>query len=421
MLASGVSASLWVVIPFLLMAVLFGGLAGVAAAEAALASFGLHPWVHGLSWLRVHLIAIGLILETLFGLLPRLVASSGSPPPTRWDIWALLNGGLLLLLLGVPPLHSPAIALGGMLVMASTALLLHQLVGLRTGAPLFDFASGRPFYLTGLAYLLVGALLGTGIWVGWSGPLSLPSPKETHVHANLWGFLALIFAGLLIDLYQGLTGRPLARPAALRWIFRLMAAGALGLVVGPWAQWHPVTAVGLVVHAVGTGWLLISALPRRRAAEGWTPALAQLLGAYVWFFVPVLAGPMVVLNAAGYLPASRFASAELEGNGAPILIYGWALQFALVVGPALFSRAFFPAERPRAGGHWGSMLSAHTGVVCYAAGLFATSARPGLHGAAYLLWIMAAAPSARLTWNFTRTGFARLDPHRFPHQGGPGS
>lgn len=401
-------------LPFLLAAIGFGALAFLTAADASLASLGVLPWFHGLSWLRVHFLAIGVVVQLGFGLLPALVASSAMPPPTRWDIWGLLNAGLLSLVFGLPRLHAPTIILGGVLVLSATALLLHQLLRLR---PLrrSDLSTGRPFYLASLGYLLVGGLLGTGIWVGWSGPLSLPSPKETHVHANLWGFLALLFAGLLIDLYPGLARRPLARPHSVPVIFALMAGGAFGLVLGPWVQWHALTAVGLVVHAVGTLWLLGNALtPLRRDRAAWTTSMAQLFGSYLWFFVPVLAGPMVVLNAAGYLPGSRFASAELEGNGAPILIYGWALQFVLVVGPALYSRAFFPAQPLRVGGHAGSMLAAHVGVVCYAVGLFATSARPVLHGAAYLAWVFAALPSASLLVDITREGFASRGSHSGP-------
>ena len=51
------------------------------------------------------------------------------------------------------------------------------------------------FYLTGLVYLLVGIIIGTGLWVGWSEPLRIGIPKETHIHAHSWGFAAPGLAG----------------------------------------------------------------------------------------------------------------------------------------------------------------------------------------------------------------------------------
>lgn len=394
------------------MATLFGCAAILVAVGASMASLDVLPWFHGLRWLRVHLITIGVLSEVAFGALPALVAAgAGRPRPgTRWDIWALLNVGLLCLMVGMPIINPPAIVTGGLLVLTATGLLAVQLHRLRAESPPIGQPSGRPFYLAGLAYLLVGALLGTGFWIGWSQALSVPSPKETHVHATLWGFLALIFAGLLVDLYAPLAGRPLARPRSMVKIFILMAVGAFGLVLGPWAEVHLLTAAGLLVHALGTAWLLVNALgPLRRARAPWTAALAQLFSAYVWFYVPVLLGPVVVLTSAGYAPSLRFASTELEGNGAPILVYGWALQFAFVVGPYLYSRAFFPDEPARAGGSWASMVASHLGVVCYALGMFWASARPLLHGAAYVLWILAAVPTALLLLAITREGFARRE------------
>ena len=59
-------------------------------------------------------------------------------------------------------------------------------------------------------------------------------PIEVHIHANNWGLMSLVFAGLLIDLYPQFTGRELAWPRSVKAIFWLMSWGALGLVLGPW-------------------------------------------------------------------------------------------------------------------------------------------------------------------------------------------
>ena len=59
---------------YLLLTALYISLAALLAADAALASFTIVPWFNGLRWLRVHLITLGAITETLFGLLPMIVA-----------------------------------------------------------------------------------------------------------------------------------------------------------------------------------------------------------------------------------------------------------------------------------------------------------------------------------------------------------
>ena len=103
----------------------------------------------------------------------------------------------------------------------------------------------------------MGIIVGTGLWLGWSGPLRIQVPLEVHIHANNWGFLSLVFAGLIIDMVPLLRGQPLATPRALKIIFWSMTLGALGLVMGPWlggALW--VTVPGLVLHIAATVWVL---------------------------------------------------------------------------------------------------------------------------------------------------------------------
>ena len=119
--------------PYLLMVVLFSALAALAALDASMASLGLLPFLSGLRWLRVHFITLGVVTEAVFGLAAALVAarSTLARPKTRWDIWILLNGGLLILLVGIPLINQALILAGGTLVFGAAALLIHQLAGLR--------------------------------------------------------------------------------------------------------------------------------------------------------------------------------------------------------------------------------------------------------------------------------------------------
>ena len=85
--------------PYLMMTLLFASLAVLAALDSSLASLNLLPWFNGLRWLRVHLITLGTLTELFFGLLPVLVAARArqARPRMRWDIWLVLNAGLLFI------------------------------------------------------------------------------------------------------------------------------------------------------------------------------------------------------------------------------------------------------------------------------------------------------------------------------------
>lgn len=107
-------------------------------------------------------------------------------PAAQLDIWLMLTAGIVLLVAGIPPVNQALIFTGGSLV-----------------------------FLAGLAYLLLGIIIGTGLWLGWNDVLQMKAPIEVHIHANRWGFLSLVIAGLILDQYRGFAGRELAWPTSL--------------------------------------------------------------------------------------------------------------------------------------------------------------------------------------------------------------
>ena len=161
-----------------------------------------------LRWVRVHFITLGILSQVIFGLLPLLVASlSKKPRPAmRWDIWLTLNVGFVALVAGFAGVNQPMIFTGGTLIFIAATLLLIQLWNVRGG----DAPESLKFYITGIFYLLVGIIIGTGLWLNWSEALYIKVPLEAHIHANSWGFMSLVFAGLLVDFVPMITGRPLS-------------------------------------------------------------------------------------------------------------------------------------------------------------------------------------------------------------------
>ena len=383
--------------PYLLMVVLFSALAALAALDASMASLGLLPFLSGLRWLRVHFITLGVVTEAVFGLAAALVAarSTLARPKTRWDIWILLNGGLLILLVGIPLINQALILAGGTLVFGAAALLIHQLAGLRqTSADGALRQSGRRFFIAGLSFLLLGIFVGTGLWLGWPEAFRIQTPLEVHIHANSWGFMSLTFAGLIVALYPDFAGRSLAWPRSISPIFWMMSGGAFGLVLGPWFNLEFFTVAGIALHLPATVWLLVNVIkPLSRDSGLWRrPGVWHLITSYAWILAPVLVAPLILLKVPG------FPGAGVEQSAPQALIYGWVLQFSYALVPYLFARAFRPGQRATLGGSWFSLILVHLGGIFLWASIFITGLQPVLFGAAYFLWALSLIPIALGLW-----------------------
>ncbi len=394
---------------YFLMSALFILLAIVGAVDAALTSYDLIPYFTGIRWLRVHLITLGAMTEAIFGILPLIVAEryGVSRPRFRWLIWLLLNAGILILLVGIPIVNQALIFTGGTLIFVATTLKIWQLGQIRTGgsSAKMSHADSRRFYIVGLSYLLLGIFIGTGLWLGWMPALKMQVPLEVHIHANNWGFLSLLFAGILIDSYPIWAGKPLASPRTINAIFWLMSFGALGLVLGPWFQSLFFTAPGLIMHIGATVWLLVSAV---KALQGnkiiWrNPGIWHLLTAYVWILLPVLVAPLILLGASG------FPGAGIEQNAPQALIYGWVLQFGFAIIPYFFRRAFHLEQAEQLWGSWVSLILIHLGGISLWASIFIADLQSFLHGSAYVLWALAIVPMAVEVWRIVQNGWVTDD------------
>ncbi len=385
--------------PYFLVVFLYIALAVLGALDASLINFELLPSFAGLRWMRVHFITLGALTEFAFGILPILVAARvGLPrPKIRWDIWLTLNLGLLILLMGIPPINAVLITTGGTLIFIAATLLMIQLGKMRA-TDTAQNSEGRKFYVVGLAYLLLGILVGTGLWQGWSTWLQIKVPIEVHIHANNWGFMSLVFAGLLVDLYPGFAGRSLAWPRSITPIFWMMSFGALGLVLGPWFQSNLFSVPGLILHLSATIWLLLNVIkPLLGDPKLRTAGMLHLITSYVWIMAPVLVAPLIILKVPG------FPGAGIEQNAPQALIYGWVLQFGYAIIPLIFKRIFQPDAPPKLGGNRFSLIAVHLGGVFLWVGIFLHEYQPMLHGIAYGLWFVSLLPIAYELWQIIRS------------------
>ena len=368
-------------VPYLLTTLLYTLVALLAAADASFVSFSIFSAFPALRWVRVHFITLGILSQVVFGLLPLLVASLSKKerPAMRWDIWLILNAGLLSLVAGFSGMNHPMIFAGGTLIFIASVLLLLQLWNVRGG----EAPASLKFYITGVFYLLVGIIIGTGIYLNWSDALYIKVPLEAHIHANSWGFMSLVFAGLLVDFIPMITGRPLGSKKTVDYIYWGMTLGAFGLVLGPWLGGSlPPTVAGLILHISATVLLIVSMVRafnqsgRLNTAGAW-----HLVSSYLWILLPVLVAPAILL---GFIEGG-----PVESTAPQALIYGWVLQFGIALVPYIARRFFLKEESPQLGGCWGSLAGATLGSVLVWISIFIVPARGVLYGIAFVLYALA--------------------------------
>lgn len=373
----------------------------VMALDASLVNFELLPYFSGIRWLRIHFITLATLTQVLFGALPLVVAQArGLPrPEMRWDIWASLNVGIVLLAVGIPPINSALIITGGTLVFVATLLLIGQIARVGSESEVAPSEpSGKAFFISGLSYFTLGIIVGTGLWNGWMPVLHVETPLEVHIHANNWGLFSLVFAGLLISMHKTWTGRPFPRPEALRYIFWLLNAGAFGLIFGPWFGSTWLLVPGLAAHLVGVVWLLRLFIGSQvRSKDRWTPGITHLMVSYVWIIAPVLAAPLILFSIVD-LP-----QADIEALAPQALVYGWALQFGVAVVPYFLAKLMRPNAPAQLGGTWVSLALLNVGSAALWLAVFAEPTRALWSGMAYLLWALALVPVVGQVFRILRT------------------
>ncbi|MFZ5883831.1 MAG: hypothetical protein ACOYYI_08650 [Chloroflexota bacterium] len=390
-------------IPYLLTTLLYAFVALLAAADASLVSVNLVSVFPALRWVRVHFITLGILSQVIFGLLPLLIASLSKKehPAMRWDIWLTLNAGLVALAAGFGGMNHPMIFAGGTLIFIAATLLFIQLWNVRGS----DAPASLKFYLTGIFYLLVGIIIGTGLFLNWSEALYIKVPLEAHIHANSWGFMSLVFAGLLVDFIPMITHRPLGSAREISFIYWGMTLGAFGLVLGPWLGGSlPPTVAGLILHLSATIWLMVlmtralKASGRLSSAGGW-----HLVASYAWILLPVLVAPLIIL---GFIKGG-----PVESTAPQALIYGWVLQFGVALIPYIARRFFLKEENPQLGGCWGSLALLTLGSVFVWVSIFLVGLRGILYGVGFALYALALIHPVKELSEIARDGLRKIEAH----------
>jgi hypothetical protein len=387
--------------PFYLMALIYLVFDMLALALMVLLLAGIAPALSNLGWLRVHLLTIGVVVQAILGTLPGIVAehvdsSDGGRPSNKrtWAIWWLVNASFLALLYAMPAgaQSLAAIAAGGILLAIVVLLfgLPRALARARLEGPTAAASRARRrCLLAGPVFLLIGILMAIGMLLRWPAPGGYSGLVEAHIHANVWGFVGLIVAAVLLDAVPRYRGEPLPWPRLVPATSWLLIMGAAGLTAGPWLALLPVTVLGLAIYVVGTVLLLMNLAGAILAGDGWgwAPDLAHVAAAYAWLMVPAVAAPVMLVRS-GHLPSGDVQTAAISA-----VVAGWMLQLVLGILLPMIGQGRIAQERGNAGsrrsghvGHWIGVIVFNLGVAAF--WLWAFRPADALLASAYLLIVV---------------------------------
>ncbi|MDE3091090.1 MAG: NnrS family protein [Chloroflexota bacterium] len=343
--------------PFYLTAGLYFLLDALVLITLALVMAGVFPSFAGGTWVRVHLLTIGVVTQLILGALPGLTAAKlGTAPPSSrvtWVLWLLVNVSFVTLLMSMPAGLNGIAAVGATGVFAAIVIMLATIYR-QVGSSSSRADAAVRLYVAGPIFFLVGILMALSMLLNWPAPGGLFGILEAHVHANVWGFLAFVVAGFLLNHVPKWTGAPLPFPSRVTLTAWLLIVGATGLVAGPWLAILPMTIAGIVIYLTGTALLLANIGGAILSARGWTPNLAHLAIAYVWMIVPAIVAP-IILFVTGKLPTGAVESAAVAG-----LVLGWILQIVLGALPLRLNEE--RATEPDRNGGWFSVITLNLGV-----------------------------------------------------------
>lgn len=367
--------------PFYLMAGVYLALDVLALAAMALVVADVIAPIPGLIWLRIHLLTIGVVVQIILGALPGYVASRlGASSPGRVTnilLWALVNVSFVILLYSMPQGLS-RLASGAAAGIFVAVVLMLVSIHRRGACPPVGARAGMALFIAGPIFFLIGILMAMSMLLHWPAPGGYFGQIEGHVHANVWGFLALVVAGFLLERIPTVLGQPLRWRRLVAPTTWLLILGALGLVSGPWLAIMALTMGGIAIYLIGTALLVANLAATALAARRWTANIAHLLIAYVWMAVPAAIAP-IILTLTGKLPSGAVEAAAVSG-----LIAGWVLQIALGALPLRLREI-----RKRAtgwNGSWASVALINLGVL--------------------LIWVAAFITAADLATWFTVAGYA---------------
>ena len=301
----------------------------LAYVAAAVLAVPVHAWGAAPRWLVIHLFLLGAVTNAIVAwtahFTTALLRARGPSPRAAAARLVLLNFALVAVLGGVTA-DVPAIAISGAAVLAAViAVHLATLVLGGRRALNGRFADVTRFYWVAAAALLAGIGFGTALLIGlppgWHERIYL-----AHVHANLFGWIALSVLGTEVTLWPTVLRTRIVAGAevAARQALVVTAAGLILTLAGVLAGSRTVTGAGLGVYIFGVVVALDPFLRTMRARRPHTPASWMLAAGTAWLLIALAVDLGLVLAA----PDSATLAGWI-GALVPVVLTGFVAQVLL--------------------------------------------------------------------------------------------
>ncbi|MCE3552005.1 multicopper oxidase domain-containing protein [Pseudonocardia sp. RS11V-5] len=321
----------------------------------------VHPFVAASGWLMLHLLLLGAVTHSIVvwsnHFAETLLHAPVDPAERRRQSrrLILLNGGVLLVVIGIPSGVWGATLAGACLVAAAVGWHGASLVRrLRRSAP----SRFRPlvrYYVAAAACLPVGAGLGAALGRGPADPWH-DRVVLAHVAVNVLGWMGLTVVGTLVTLWPTMLRTRIAEHAerdaylALPVLLGAVAVTAAGALAGLTV----LAAAGVLAYLGG---LALAGRAFVRTARGKAPASYptwSVLAAAGWLAGVLVALAVAVASAPSWTAVGtrldRLATPLAAGFGAQVLLGALSYLVPVVLGGGPAAVRAANAELERAGG-----------------------------------------------------------------------
>ena len=222
--------------PFHVAGVLFLAVGLLFGIYRGLMEFGAVPAVSWMTWSHIHYVTIGGFSQLIVGMAPQLLASKlDRPTPSSWFTWTSflgLNGGFLVLWYGrafdVIPAFDLGLAVVWLVIFGLFAVSVRM--ALQTDRDAWDATVG--LYLLSSFVFLFGILFAIGLYSHpWTVPGGWHGLRESHVHANSFGFLGFAIFASLYEVFPRIVDAELYSERLKGYSFWFLLVGIVGMVM----------------------------------------------------------------------------------------------------------------------------------------------------------------------------------------------
>jgi hypothetical protein len=279
--------------------------------------------------IHVHGALIGgvaqMILGAMLAFIPPLLLSGRNRPESHPVLFAVINVGTIVVVIGLALRHYTVVGIGGLLVIIAFLSLFVDAIR-QAKSSLVSPPLNLWFYGVALVALLGGLGIGEAMALRIVPATMLGQARLSHIHLNLLGFVTLTIIGTMHNLFPTVLNARLHSPRLARLVFFLLPLGVLSLVTGFLLSRVSVqigggvvllTSISLYAYNIVRTWI--------DAGRPLSTAPNHLLMATFFLMLVVLAGISVAVNSLWDPPRVPFGTLHLVAY-THLALVGFILQ-----------------------------------------------------------------------------------------------